>query len=297
MLGANTHGDSARVPHEDEVCDPACTTTEQATAIGGMLAASVLSSGAVPAHRDGAASPRGSHSSVMLSAVLHHAVDSHSILRTMKAQHAWFVPMLEVLSASSSDAALPRPIVGGSRPRQLTTTVSPESPIVTPPSRTQSSTSFDAWCAPHPGNIQPRKLAPAPVTDEHCAGERTDAVSKAVRIMMISEVLYRTKLCRNYLSVLSSVYYVLRAANHYFLGSHKLLTWEFPSFAHPAYASESAPHRTRDLCSPLAMRLFIGTATTFVQVGGNSLAVATVAELMPSRVATSSSRILPGPRG
>ena len=150
---------------------------------------------------------------------------------------------------------------------------------------------------PPPGNIQPRKIAPAPVTDEHCAGERTDAVSQAVRIMMISEVLYRTKLCRHYLSVLSSVYYVLRAANHYFLGSHKLLTWEFPSFAHPAYASESAPHRTRDLCSPLAMRLFIGTATTFVQVGGNSLAVATVAELMPSRVATSSSRILPGPRG
>ncbi len=89
---AEARSDLEQESPEGAVQDVAFSTAEQASAIGSMLAASV----------------RSSH---VQATRLHRAVDSLFILRTMKMQHSWFVPMLEVLlvdSAESSRASIAR---------------------------------------------------------------------------------------------------------------------------------------------------------------------------------------------
>ena len=58
--------------------DPASVTNEQAAAIGGKLAATLCQAGAT-------------------ATALHKAIESHSVLRTMRSRYIWFLPMLEVL--------------------------------------------------------------------------------------------------------------------------------------------------------------------------------------------------------
>ncbi len=62
--------------------DPSSLTREQASAIGHMIASSIFRS-----HE---------------SAAVDKAVELHPVLSTMKLQHAWFVPMLEVLVAANA---------------------------------------------------------------------------------------------------------------------------------------------------------------------------------------------------
>ena len=109
ILAADAHSGLWCAPHEDAARNPALVTAEQATAIGGELAASV-------------------HSSKEPVTALHGFVDSHSILHVMKMRHAWFVPMLEVLVA-------PQPSIGTRLTRRLRTmTIAPQSTVDAPPS-------------------------------------------------------------------------------------------------------------------------------------------------------------------
>jgi hypothetical protein len=77
----STRGDSEQASNEDAARDLASVTANQASALGGMLAETRNGSSELPA------------------TALRQVVDSHSILRMMKTQHSWFVPMLEVLAA------------------------------------------------------------------------------------------------------------------------------------------------------------------------------------------------------
>jgi hypothetical protein len=117
MLVPNAHANSEHVPKEDAAGDPAFATAEQATALGGMLAA-------------------GAHSSQAPAMALQQVIDLHSILRTMKTRHAWFVPMLEVLLALPEAANSRRPTIA----RRLTATVTALSMVHDPP----SNASFDS---------------------------------------------------------------------------------------------------------------------------------------------------------
>ena len=78
-LPAHPPSDSEHASCEDDAQDPASLTSEQATAMGHILAASI----------------HGSHATS--SAPRQVFVNVESILCTMKAHHAWFAPMLEVL--------------------------------------------------------------------------------------------------------------------------------------------------------------------------------------------------------
>ena len=114
ILAADAHSGSRYAPHEDATRNPALVTAEQATAIGGELAASV-------------------HSSNEPVTAVHRFVDSHSILHVMKMRHAWLVPMLEVLVA-------PQPSIGTRLTRRLRTmTIAPRSTVDAP-----SSANFDS---------------------------------------------------------------------------------------------------------------------------------------------------------
>ena len=63
--------------------DPASVTEKQATALGSAIASRV-------------------HSAHAQAAALHQVLTSHAVLRAMKSDYAWFVPMLEVLTAPKS---------------------------------------------------------------------------------------------------------------------------------------------------------------------------------------------------
>ncbi len=78
LVAVNALSNSSGVAVRLAAQDPAHVTAEEAAALGGMLAARA----------------RSSHGSAV--AVV-QAVDSHPALCTARAQHAWFVPMLEVL--------------------------------------------------------------------------------------------------------------------------------------------------------------------------------------------------------
>jgi hypothetical protein len=95
MLAANAHT-MEHVPREDAAGDPAFATAEQATALGCVLAA--------PA------------------SALQQVVGAHSILRTMKTRHAWFVPMLEIL-LEAVDSHRP------DRVKRLSASVAPQAPV------------------------------------------------------------------------------------------------------------------------------------------------------------------------
>ena len=106
MLAASANSGSEHAPPavaQLAAQDPASVTAEQATAIGRMLATRTRSSH-VPA------------------TALSTMVDSHSIVRTMKTKHSWFVPMLEVLLVPPESAELRRPSVM----RRLSAIITPE---------------------------------------------------------------------------------------------------------------------------------------------------------------------------
>ena len=63
--------------------DPASVTEKQAMALGSAIASRV-------------------HSAHAQATALHQVVTSHAVLRAMKSDYAWFVPMLEVLTAPQS---------------------------------------------------------------------------------------------------------------------------------------------------------------------------------------------------
>ena len=122
MLAAGALSNSEHAPLEKTACDPASTTVAQAAAIGGMLA------------------ERARSGSVAATAV-HQAVGSLAVLRTLKAQHAWFVPMLEVLLVPPEAAEFPpRRIM-----RRLSTMVTPLRMA-----HDLSTTNFDSVVRAHP---------------------------------------------------------------------------------------------------------------------------------------------------
>jgi hypothetical protein len=106
MLATHARSDSEHVPTEDAIDCPASITAEQATALGGKLMAA------------------RAHPSQVATA-LQQVVDLHSILRTMKTQHVWFLPMLEVLLALPEAADSRRPTIT----RRLTASVAPQSTV------------------------------------------------------------------------------------------------------------------------------------------------------------------------
>jgi hypothetical protein len=128
MLVANTHSDSEHDLDENATPDVPSVTAEQATAIGGMLAARTRSS-PVPAM------------------ALRDTVDSHYILCTMKALHPWFVPMLEVLlvAPESTQRSISRRFT-----RRLSAIVAPLATPYIPP-----TTTFDSVVRPDPCSIPP----------------------------------------------------------------------------------------------------------------------------------------------
>jgi hypothetical protein len=122
MLAVTAHSDPAHEPREDVALDPASVTVGQAAAIGGLLAASARSS-QVPA------------------TAVHRVMDSHSILRKMKSQNAWFAPMLEVLSEAAD-----RPNTARRLTRRFSTTVTPKTIADDAP----SPATFDSVVRPRP---------------------------------------------------------------------------------------------------------------------------------------------------
>ena len=122
LLTADTESDVEHIPVAEQA---ALLTKEQATAIGRMLASNLMRSAAP-------------------SSALQKAVNLHPALRTMKAQHVWFVPMLEVLAevhARVSD----RPTIVR-RLSTLTNRVQPEETIAA--FITVSDSSFDPVVRP-----------------------------------------------------------------------------------------------------------------------------------------------------
>jgi hypothetical protein len=115
MLVADAHSDVVLVPHA--AGDPAPVTAEQATAIGGMLVARARSSHSVP------------------TVAVRQAVDSHPVLRAMKTQHAWLVPMAEILLFPPAAVEPRRPSIA----RRLGAVVTPQATADVP-----STINFDS---------------------------------------------------------------------------------------------------------------------------------------------------------
>jgi hypothetical protein len=120
LVAVNTVSNSTGVAVRLAAQDPACLTAEQAIALGGMLAARA----------------RSSHGAAV--AVL-QAVDSHPALCTTKAQHAWFVPMLEVLLVPPEAAESRQFGIVRQLSRQLSAIVTPQATAHAP-----SFTDFDS---------------------------------------------------------------------------------------------------------------------------------------------------------
>ena len=133
LLAANVHT-MEHMPHEDAAGDPAFATAEQATALGCVLAA--------PA------------------SALQQVVGAHSILRTMKTRHAWFVPMLEILLALPEAVDSHRP----DRVKRLSASVAPQAPVdVSKPNFSFDSVVRSLRGIPMPNDCIPLRHAPAAV--------------------------------------------------------------------------------------------------------------------------------------
>jgi hypothetical protein len=107
MLAASAHSDSEHAPSvvaQVAAQDPASVTAEQAATIGRMLATKTRSF-----------QPQSA------ALKLNQAVGMNSVLITMKSQHVWFVPMLEVLLVPPDYADSRRPSIR----RRLTAIVTP----------------------------------------------------------------------------------------------------------------------------------------------------------------------------
>ena len=123
MLAADARSDSENSPSaaaQLAAGDVASMTAQEAAALGGMLAA------------------RARSSYVLATAVaVLQAVDSHPALCTANAQHAWFVPMLEVLLVPPEAAESRR--FGIASLRRLSAVVTPLATAHAP-----SNTDFDS---------------------------------------------------------------------------------------------------------------------------------------------------------
>jgi hypothetical protein len=112
LLSANVQGrpddDATAIPSTPTVGPNRSALTEkQAIAIGCAIASSV-------------------HQAHALAAGLERVVQSHGALQAMKSEHAWFVPMLEVIMAHK--AAQPRGSVAMNRLRSMRSSVSSVAP-------------------------------------------------------------------------------------------------------------------------------------------------------------------------
>jgi hypothetical protein len=108
--------------------DPSLLTEKQAIAIGSAIASSV-------------------HQAQTLAAGLKKVIKSYAVLQAMKSEHAWFVPMLEVLTVHKAKQA--RRSTLGKRLRSIVAAEAPSSSVEADEADEESSFSSVVWPNAH----------------------------------------------------------------------------------------------------------------------------------------------------
>ena len=132
LIIASAHSPSDSFAAESEsrsvILSPTSVTTEQAAAIGIMVA-------------------RRLRSTRMPATALRKVVNTSAVLQTLKASYVWFVPMLEVLTVHEAKQA-PRPILG-TRLSSIVAAEAPNSNVEADEANEESSFSSVVWLNAH----------------------------------------------------------------------------------------------------------------------------------------------------